>query len=122
MAATVKFFPMKDHACKDRLGMSGPSLTRTQELVWPWRPSENGRATDIFYDKARFDVAESDTDAIKLQKRFRFAALLLHELAHAAHSLLDDMCCEPFYGIELVRQRYKPRPGILEAVSLGSAL
>lgn len=105
MAATVKFFPMKDHVCKDRIGMSGPSLTRTRELVWPWRPSEKGRTTDIFYDKARFDVAESDTDAIKLQKRFRFAVLLLHELAHAPRSLLDDLCCEPFYGIELVRQR-----------------
>lgn len=98
MAQTVKFLPMPEEYHAVNLGMTGPNQQRTSALRGSGVLPPNGVASDIFYNKVGFEIKDTESDAFKLQKRFRIAVLLLHELAHAAQRLLFKMCCEPYYG------------------------
>jgi len=99
MSGSVKFRPMKEgETPANAIGatVASDDAEETWHLSWP---SWSGASSTITYLESHFSEAATDTAATRLQKRFRRAAVLLHELAHGVSFVVRGAAAaEPYYG------------------------
>ena len=96
-SGNIKFRPMEGAETQaNAIGAteSSPHAEEIWHLSWH---SWSGTSSEITYLESHFSEAPGDTSATRLQKRFRRAVLLLHEVAHAATFLVRGGA-EPYYG------------------------